>query len=145
MSGKRDLNPRPPPWQGGALPLSYSRICERRDLNPHTLRHQNLNLACLPVPPRSRNRSDQGLVSDGTVKTFFRPTPGNRPVHRMGERRDSNPRPPVPQTGALPTELHPPYLCQAVRQEGVEPPTHCLEGSCSIQLSYWHIIRDDWI
>ena len=24
-SGKRDLNPRQPPWQGGALPLSYSR------------------------------------------------------------------------------------------------------------------------
>ena len=36
------------------------------------------------------------------------------------------------------------FLCQAVRQDGVEPPTHCLEGSCSIQLSYWHI-RDDWI
>ena len=25
-SGKRDLNSRPPPWQGDALPLSYSRI-----------------------------------------------------------------------------------------------------------------------
>ena len=24
-----------------------------------------------------------------------------------------------------------------VRQKGVEPPTYCLEGSCSIQLSYW--------
>ena len=24
-SGRRDLNSRPPPWQGGALPLSYSR------------------------------------------------------------------------------------------------------------------------
>jgi hypothetical protein len=24
-SGKRDLNPRPSPWQGDALPLSYSR------------------------------------------------------------------------------------------------------------------------
>ena len=24
-SGKRDLNSRHPPWQGGALPLSYSR------------------------------------------------------------------------------------------------------------------------
>ena len=22
--------------------------------------------------------------------------------------------------------------------EGLEPPTYCLEGSCSIQLSYWH-------
>src|SRR5215470_10258086 len=25
-SGKRDLNPRPRPWQGRALPLSYSRL-----------------------------------------------------------------------------------------------------------------------
>ncbi len=28
------------------------RWCGRRDLNPHDLRHQVLNLACLPVPPR---------------------------------------------------------------------------------------------
>ncbi len=34
---------RPPAW------------CGRRDLNPHGLRHQNLNLACLPVPPRPRS------------------------------------------------------------------------------------------
>ena len=30
-------------------------------------------------------------------------------------------------------------------QEGVEPPTYCLEGSCSIQLSYWHTIKwSEW-
>ena len=28
-----------------------------------------------------------------------------------------------------------------VRQEGLEPPTYCLEGSCSIQLSYWRIME----
>ena len=27
------------------------------------------------------------------------------------------------------------------RQEGFEPPTYCLEGSCSILLSYWRIYR----
>jgi hypothetical protein len=27
-------------------------------------------------------------------------------------------------------------------QEGIEPPTHSLEGCCSIQLSYWHFMRD---
>ncbi len=33
-SGKRDSNPRPPPpWQGGALPLSYFRICRLEDSN----------------------------------------------------------------------------------------------------------------
>ena len=29
-SGRRDLNPRPSPWQGDALPLSYSRIRPQR-------------------------------------------------------------------------------------------------------------------
>ena len=28
------------------------------------------------------------------------------------------------------------------RQEGLEPPTYCLEGSCSIQLSYWRIFME---
>ena len=48
----------------------------------------------------------------------------------------SNPRHPEPQSGALPTELIPPHLA---RQEGFEPPTYCLEGSCSILLSYWRL------
>ena len=29
-----------------------------------------------------------------------------------------------------------------VRQKGLEPLAHCLEGSCSIQLSYWR--EFDW-
>ena len=33
------------------------------------------------------------------------------------------------------TKLIPPYT--RARQEGLEPPAYCLEGSCSIQLSYW--------
>src|SRR5689334_1330744 len=31
-------------------------------------------------------------------------------VTQWGERRGSNPRPPGPQPGALPAELHPPWL-----------------------------------
>ena len=27
------------------------------------------------------------------------------------------------------------------RQKGLEPPAYCLEGSCSIQLSYWRMSR----
>ena len=27
-----------------------------------------------------------------------------------------------------------------MRQTGLEPVTYCLEGSCSIQLSYWRIL-----
>src|SRR5262249_25162070 len=30
---------------------SISIWCGQRDLNPHALRHENLNLACLPIPP----------------------------------------------------------------------------------------------
>ena len=32
-------------------------------------------------------------------------------------------------------------LAEMVRQEGLEPATYCLEGSCSIQLSYWRIME----
>ena len=47
-------------------------------------------------------------------------------------------------------ELHPPYSIlnqpasalpkKLARQKGLEPLTYCLEGSCSIQLSYWRIL-----
>ena len=36
----------------GPTAASRRRWCGRRDLNPHGLRHQILNLACLPIPPR---------------------------------------------------------------------------------------------
>ena len=31
------------------------------------------------------------------------------------------------------------FLLTLARQEGFEPPTYCLEGSCSILLSYWRL------
>ena len=45
-------------------------------------------------------------------------------------------------------ELHPPHIRtesaetlqkEVARQKGLEPLAYCLEGSCSIQLSYWRI------
>src|SRR4051812_45889944 len=36
-SGRRDLNPRRPPWQGGTLPLSYSREFSGNYLNRMTV------------------------------------------------------------------------------------------------------------
>ena len=40
------------------------------------------------------------------------------------------------------------YACdhtvEMVRQKGFEPPAYCLEGSCSIQLSYWRIMKNSW-
>ncbi len=38
-----------------------------------------------------------------------------------------------------PNQLGHTHHKDVARQEGLEPPTYCLEGSCSIQLSYWRI------
>ncbi len=60
----------------------------------------------------------------------FEPTHNGVKVHCLtawrhpitwGERWDLNPRQPVPQTGALPTELHSPF--HLVRYQGIEPGT----------------------
>src|SRR5579884_2877951 len=53
-SGRRGSNSRLLPWQGSALPLSYSRNLNERawwargELNPYALRHWFLRPACLP-------------------------------------------------------------------------------------------------
>ena len=31
------------------------------------------------------------------------------------------------------------YIHHMARQKGLEPLAYCLEGSCSIQLSYWRV------
>ena len=76
-----------------------------------------------------------------------------------------NPRPPEPQSDALPTELHSPPAINSIfdqfslrssiprrreppvsefgsvaRQKGFEPLTHGLEGRCSFHLSYWRVV-----
>jgi hypothetical protein len=56
LSGRRDLNPRRPPWQGGTLPLSYSRD-QPGTINP--LRHPCQGSASaghsgVVKPPRER-------------------------------------------------------------------------------------------
>ncbi len=46
--------------RGGAqAPWGLSRLCGRQDLNLHVFRHQDLNLARLPLSPRPRVRNVQ--------------------------------------------------------------------------------------
>ena len=37
---------------------------------------------------------------------------------------------------------HMKFTEKMARQKGLEPLTYCLEGSCSIQLSYWRISKN---
>jgi hypothetical protein len=63
-SGRRDSNPRPRPWQGRALPLSYTRIREAvGDRAPTTRRampnaHRECNSRCV-----TRNRPDHRILA----------------------------------------------------------------------------------
>ena len=58
MSGKRDSDPRPRPWQGRALPTELfpqktkKRMVKRRRLElPRNNFHYPLKVARLPIPP----------------------------------------------------------------------------------------------
>ena len=57
--------------------------------------------------------------------------------NKWGERWDSNPRPPGPQSGALTNWAT--LAIYLARLKGFEPLTHGLEGRCSILLSYRRI------
>ncbi len=90
------------------------------------------------------------IIRLGQERKSEGPKPKLRPFrHVWGGRRDSNPRHSEPQSDALPTELRPPYAIMRtikgmVRLKGLEPLTHCLEGSCSIHLSYRRISCAPW-
>ena len=115
-SGKRDLNPRPPAWKAGALPLSYSRSLIPRS-GPVIAseptgwwRGEDLN-------PRRRSPADLQSAPFGHLGT----SPSVRPLAgcllRIEPRIRAGPGPP----GSQQVEL----------AKGFEPPACCLQGSRS--------------
>ena len=119
-SGKRDSNPRPPAWKAGALPLSYSRKIRL---------HGGPDMA--PKPPTLGSAPAQPWRSSSMLSWWG------------GE--DLNPRRRLPADlqsapfGHLGTSPNPP-ACLRIPPKlpktlalagGFEPPTHCLQGSCS--------------
>ena len=54
--------------------LSARKRCGRRDLNPHALRHRNLNPACIPISPLPR------------VARVYPRTPALRGARNLGQR-----------------------------------------------------------
>ena len=69
-SGRRDSNPRFPPWQGGTLPLSYYRIMVRvKRLELIRLGQQILNLPRLPFrhTRTPQNGDPLGIRTPGTL------------------------------------------------------------------------------
>ena len=67
----------PQGWRAEAQLQRSEAWCAREDSNLHTSRHKNLNLACLPIPPRAHFRKNgarikQELLTKSTVsKTIF--------------------------------------------------------------------------
>ena len=81
------------------------------------------------------------LFSSPLSRTIDNKKPAATAAGIQGGYRDSNPGPPEPQSGALtncaiPTIIHFQEYKLQMSLKGFEPPTHGLEGRCSIQLSY---------
>src|SRR5690606_17799255 len=96
-SGRRGSNSRPPPWQGGALPLSYFR--------PRFASQWPAGTGVRMLVPRMRLEVIRPY-GHRPLKTACLPIPPPRHAAHWQEWRDSNPRPTVLETAALPTELH---------------------------------------
>ena len=134
MSGKRDSDPRPQPWQGCALPTELfplkkiTKCVKRRRLElPRHNYHYPLKVARLPIPPPLQHfnyhfehlcpRQDSNLhvVKHTHLKRARLPIPplglkiktDIEYINQLSGKRDSDPRPQPWQGCALPTELFP--------------------------------------
>ena len=100
-SGRRDLNPRPSPWQGDALPT---------ELRPHVVQinYSGALHGLLPSGGANRPDSDATGAASRTPSAWRRPSP----------RRSGPPRPGPGGIGADDGDrLQPPWRCRPVHRE----------------------------
>jgi hypothetical protein len=128
LSGKRDLNPRPPAWKAGALPLSYSRttlnadplpgwgwtpVASQWDLGrggfeppePHGDRFTVCSLCPLGYPPELADSKVGSIESARSTSPLSMNPTLYSPFSLKSHRRESNPRQADYKSATLPTEL----------------------------------------
>lgn len=75
-SGRRESNPRPPPWRGGALPAApHPRACPERDSNPHCSRPGRGASCQLGYPDFVGQAGFEPAISSVRAKRAFRTAP----------------------------------------------------------------------
>ena len=110
------------------------------DLNQRMRESKSLALPLGDTPVwkgmRDRDTPDPSFLFVGWVKGLEPSTPGTTircsnqlsyTHHISGITREASPQA---------------ALGEMVRQKGFEPPAYCLEGSCSIRLSYWRTFKN---
>lgn len=85
-SERRELNPRHPPWQGGALPLSYSRV-PAAPSGPQFRRPELREKGLEPLRPKAPDPKSGVSANFTTLAKVYPPTPpavnDPSPVRRM--------------------------------------------------------------
>ena len=109
-----------------------------RGWNPQANQQPTGLLVALPLMRQSR----LVRVPLGTPPNKKSADAKHQRIFWWGAQWDSNPRSPDPQSGAL-TDYA--MGTTSMRPKGLEPPAHCLEGSCSIHLSYGRTLLSHWV
>ena len=124
-SGRRDSNPRPPPWQGGSPPT---------EILPHGAQARRMT----SVPTLSARASSSHPALSCQPSVCRSPTACGLVVHK---RRRPTPRRSKTMQSWKTSVATCPLLaqccqCLCVPPLGLEPRTHDLRGRCYYQLSY---------